>query len=355
MINPGSVHLFNVGSVEPVAGLGDGCLMRIPASVRNSLNPRAKLKAMDPVGCEVRFVTDAPSVEVHLSSSALSDFPQPRIRIFRGNLHCHDVPLNPGTHQTIRIHSPSAFLSVQKKALNKGGFSSDVWRLAADRGGVLCLHGVDAFGREIRPPRSSELPKIDWLAYGSSITNSSLDGYPHIAARLLNISVQNKGLGGSCHYEPQLIDWMAEGCNWNFATLEIGVNMRSGYTQEEFTARIRHALERFADTGRPVVAITVFPNCRTQGIALDTRDLSAVRESEFNAIVKKEVDRLKIRNLHFVEGKRILSDFSALSGDLLHPSGYGHVLMGMNLARILRRIIPDLRNPECNQSPSSEG
>ncbi len=62
-MNLKEVQLFNVGALEPVPGLGDAGMMRIPEKVRNCLNERARFVGMDSVGCEVRFVTDAPNID----------------------------------------------------------------------------------------------------------------------------------------------------------------------------------------------------------------------------------------------------------------------------------------------------
>ena len=48
----------------------------------------------------------------------------------------------------------------------------------------MVFHGIDAFGADIRPPRADEKPALRWLAYGSSITHSSRNGYPARAASL---------------------------------------------------------------------------------------------------------------------------------------------------------------------------
>lgn len=87
---------------------------------------------------------------------------------------------------------------------NQGGFAPNVWRIVCDCP-TYTLQGIDVHEHEIRPPKPEELPALNWLAYGSSITNAHLDGYIHVAARKLRVQVQNKGFSGSCFCEKELV------------------------------------------------------------------------------------------------------------------------------------------------------
>ena len=51
-MNMQEIEFFNVGEVESISGLGAQCLTRIPRSVRDQLNQRARITGMDSVGCE---------------------------------------------------------------------------------------------------------------------------------------------------------------------------------------------------------------------------------------------------------------------------------------------------------------
>ncbi len=337
-MNLDNVEFYNAGGIEKVAGLGDIGFMRIPEKVRNCLNDRARFVAMDSVGCEVRFVTSSPNVDILVACSRPEFSEQGEIRVFKGNFLFQTFTLEPGRVHNFRLIPPDSFKAASHKAINDRGFSSDVWRLAFNRGATFCLHGIDTHGYVIRPPKKSEKPNLNWLAYGSSITNSSLDGYPHFAARILRAQVQNKGLSGACQMEKEIVDYMVDGCEWDFATCELGINMRGGFTPEDFGKRAVYLIDRFAATKKPVAVIGVFPNCRTSSYT-DKPDTSTEREDAYNKILSDLVRRKKAANLHFIAGEQVLDDFTGLSGDLLHPSGYGHAIMGANLARILRKII----------------
>jgi hypothetical protein len=56
----------------------------------------------------------------------------------------------------------------------------------------------------------------------------------------------------------------------------------------------------------------------------------------FDEILREIVRYKSHKQLHLLEGSDILTDFSALSCDLVHPSDYGHALMGENFSRMIR-------------------
>ncbi len=333
------IEFFNVGELESIPGLGEQCLTRIPQAVRCLLNQGARTTGVDSVGCELRMVSDAPIIDVYLKALSPNSGNVGEVRVFRGDFLHQTHRVEPGRTTLIRLNQPESFARVNPGQLNQGGFSERVWRLAMNNGSRFAFHHVDAFGWPLRPPLAEEKPKLNWLAYGSSITHSCLDGYPHLAARMLKAQVQNKGLSGSCHLEPALIDWLAEECEWDAATLEMGINMRGCFEPEDFEERAGYAIQRFAATGRPVLAINLFPNSCTPGLTRDETARECRRELAFNRIVERLAQDCHCDNLHFMPGSAILDDFTGLSSDLLHPCAYGHAVMAVNLARELKRIM----------------
>jgi lysophospholipase L1-like esterase len=338
-MNLENVKLYNVGALEKVPGLGENGLMRLPEKIRNCLNDRARFVAKDSIGCEVQFVTDAPNIDINVSCAKPEFAVNGEIRVFKGNFHYQLHELEPGIVYNIRLSPPPSFPSASKNAINEGGFSSDVWRIICGRGANVVIHGIDTHGHDIRPPEVKELPKLNWLAYGSSITNSNLDGYPHFAARKLRVQVQNQGMSGSCQIEKQLVDYYVDKCEWDFATCELGINMRGSFTPKEFEKRASYLIDRFTATGRPVLIISLFPNHQSADRVAQPGEEATKREEAYNAILEKLVERKNASNLHFISGREVLDDFTGLSADLLHPCPYGHAIMGTNLAKKLEEII----------------
>lgn len=338
-MNFDKVEFHNTAGVEKLPGHGDNALVRIPAEVRNKLNQRARFIGMESVGCEVRFVTDAPNVDLYISCTKPEFFDQGEIRVFKGNHRNQVVNIEPGTVHNIRLTKPDAFNNVPKVKLDREGFSSDVWRITFNRGGVFSLHGIDTFGYDIRPPRAEEKPALKWLAYGSSITNSNLDGYPHFASRLLKIDVQNKGLSGACQCEKEIVDWIVDACKWDVLTCEMGINMRGGFSPEEFRKRVDYLLNKATATGKPVIAINLYPNSFSEDWSVDPEHANTVCEAAYNQAVRDVVADINAPNLFMIEGRDILTDFTGLTSDLLHPCAFGHAIMGANLAAKMKDIL----------------
>ena len=223
----------NLGAFEKILGLGDDGLVRVPEAVRNQLNERARFVGMDSVGIEIRFVTDAPNIDVCISTKKPEFAEKGMMRVYKGNFLYQSLELNPGAVNTFRLNSPATFPGANDKLLKSGGYSPDVWRLVFDRGTAV-LHGIHTHGHAVRPPLREELPALNWLAYGSSITNSSLDGYPHVAVARLKVQVQNMGFSGACQIEKALVDEMLDRRSFDFITCELGVNMRGAFSPEAF-------------------------------------------------------------------------------------------------------------------------
>jgi lysophospholipase L1-like esterase len=215
----------------------------------------------------------------------------------------------------------------------EGRFAPNVWRIVFSHATVV-FHGVDAAGKTVRPPTEEEKPRRLWLAYGSSITNST-PGYVEHAARHLGVDVANKGLSGSCQCEPEVATYLTDAEAWDFATLELGVNMRGAFDAKSFDERARHLTTEVvkAAAGKPVFLITMFPNY--EDYIDPPNDTTRINHAFRSALERIHAD-LGASNLHLVNGAHVLPTPAALSADMVHPSGDGHQLMGSRLAEIMR-------------------
>ncbi len=221
------------------------------------------------------------------------------------------------------------------EAFAKARFAPTVWRVVAN-GATVVYHDVDGVGAPIRPPIPVEKPGTRWLAYGSSITNAT-PGYVEHAARHVGVDLYNKGLSGSCLCEPEVAAYLAEAEEWDVATLELGVNMRGGFSADQFESRARALIEtiRSKAEARPMVLIDIFPNSDDYLIEPGP---NTAKNRGFRAALKRIHKEIADPTLQYVDGDRILTSFSGLSADLIHPSKDGHQLMGRNLAEVLREL-----------------
>lgn len=339
IMNINKVSFYNLGAMEPIPGHGEYGMMRIPVRVRNHLNERARFVGQESVGIEIRFVTDAPIIDLYISAMKPEFEPRGSVRVYKGNYQVCNFEIEPGTLKFYRINDLQCFKNVNDNMFNQGGFSANVWRVVCGRG-VHILQGIDVHGHDIRAPKKEELPKHNWLAYGSSITNSHLDGYVHIAASRLRMEVQNKGFSGSCHLEKELVDYMLDECESDFMTFELGVNMRENFSIDEFSKRVEYLIDRLLELNKAAVMISTFPNEKSLKFVKEA-DICTKREAEYEKILEEHVKRANNRKLGLIKGNEILTDIYGLSGDLVHPTVFGHGLMGLNLAEKLSLFISE--------------
>lgn len=327
------VEFHNIVAPEPW-DFGAGWLLpRYPRSVREVMNEKGRLTSREATGVEIRFVTASPNVRLYLSSPDNDT----EVMIFAGDFLHSTHKLATGVKTSILINPPERFREVTPDILRQGMFAPNVWRVVGTRSSLV-LHGLDSFGHLVRPPHRDEKPRLKWLAYGSSITHSSWKGYPQQAAWRLGVDVLNKGLSGSCHFEPSTADFLAREVQWDFATLELGINVRGHMPPEEFTRRARYMVEEFAEAkpGCLVALITVYPNfsMHREEVHNDYRN-----ELAYNDILRGLAQEFADRNVRLIEGSDVLQEFSGLGIDLLHPTEFGHVRMGENLAAALKPLL----------------
>ncbi|MDQ1912778.1 SGNH/GDSL hydrolase family protein [Paenibacillus sp. GD4] len=333
------IKLHNVAELEQREHLNGVILHRFPAEVRHSLSDKGRTKAVQSNSCELRFVTESASIRVTVSAYGSSG----KVLVFCGDFFHSSHSLQAGAITTLNLEVPDRFVQVHEEVLRNQAFSPRVWRIFFDRFTAV-FHDIDAYGHEIREPHRDEVPKLAFVAYGSSITHgagalSHYNGYTQQAARRMETDVLNLGLSGSCLCEPEVADFIAGRSDWDFAFFELGVNMRSVLTVNEFEHRIKYLLDRVISRhpDKPVFITTIYPNRATYFKAEDDR--MAVNEHQFNEVLRQYAAQKRHGKLHLFEGSEIMTDFTSLTSDLIHPSDYGHILMGEKLAALIRPIL----------------
>jgi len=328
-----NLEFHNVAEFREHNGLPGLGMCRYPAKVRKVMTEHGKLMAIESVGCEIRFFTESQNVRVYLYAVSGN----PVVWVYRGDIWNATFHLEQGKISCLSVAKPD-FSKFKEEYLNKGAFSPNIWRFIIG-GGHVAFCSVESFGYPLRPPKISEKPKKKWLAYGSSITHADLYGYIHTAARILGVDLLNKGMSGSCFCEKETADYLADECEWDFATLELGVNMRNTVEPAEFTERAEYIVDKFTskkNADKPVILISIFPNGND---ALKIPDKVSETQNKYRKILRDLASKMKSRNVHLIEGNTILDDFTMLAADLVHPTHPGHALMGYNLAKTLRKII----------------
>jgi lysophospholipase L1-like esterase len=312
-------------------------LQRIPAAIHKHLYERGRWNAQMTCGTEIRCVTDSDNLRLFISTlEGDTD-----LWVYQGDFFHSKHYITPGKIHCIHVNPVPRLKAVKPEALAGRRFSPNVWRFAMS-GLFSMFHELEAFGHDVRPPNADEKPKARWLSYGSSITAGTGSTSPHLSyvqqtAWRLEVDVLNMGQGGACMCEPQLADFYASRDDWDFATLEIGVNMINSFTTEQFMNRATYLINTMLEKnpGKPVIVITPYPN--SNHYALE-ETLASKRQREYAAFLKDFVASSDNESLLLIDGFDILTDFCGLSVDLIHPFDTGTTQIAENLTRKLQDL-----------------
>jgi len=340
----------NVVEAEP-APTGGHYLRRFPRAIRAALSPLGCMVSEESAGVEIRFVTEGHGFCLTLGAEPSSLNPAENnsldVFIFRGDFFHARRQIEAGRANHIVINDIGGALSERLGRLAPAAFagrrfSPEVWRVLIGRFPASLIE-LSTHGKPCRAPYPEELPTRRWLAYGSSITNGAGASahplsYIYQAAHLIGVDVFNQGLSGSCRCEAEVADYFASREDWDLITLELGVNMRGEFTPEEFEQRAEHLVRtvRKAHPTKPIALISIYPNADTTLYTSYPETLNTLRQSAFD----KALERIAAESCaHLIKGDKILRNFGNLTTDLIHPSDYGHIEMGRNLAAHLGLLL----------------
>lgn len=325
---------FNVGECTPIEGIQGVRLSRYPSSLETHfLIPGGKVQCRKAVGCELRLVPETDRVVFRISSPDAV-----HVQFYQGDFWIQSTTLSPGSLEEVEVTLRPQLQNLPDEARFDLLFSPDLLRMRVRGASVVYLHSIDTFGFGSRPPKPEEVPQTRWLAWGSSITQCDTYGYVHQAAHRLRVDILNKGMSGSCGVEPAVAQYHCEQEDWDFATLEWGVNIRGSVEPDEFKRRIDGCLDHFVATGKPVFLITPFPN----DAHLKLGDPETIRRQDAFGTLLREAANQAPDQVKLIEGADVLTKWNWLAGDLVHPTHEGQNMMGEQLANLLRPHLTDL-------------
>ena len=335
-----NVELHNVAELSYTKDSEGVNLLRFPQDVIDVLKDRSSFVSRTSTGCEVRFVSDARHLWVTMGAYVRDV----HLTVFCGDIVYKKITIEQGKKSTFQLDANVPFSGLAEGVLEKyrQRFSHNVWRIYVDDEMSHCVfYDVTALDGFVRPPQKSEVPQKKWLAYGSSITHGAITcdtsiSYIQHAARNLFVDVLGKGMSGSCFCEKEMANYFARE-EWDFATLEIGANMYQSFKNKDFKKRAQYLIQTLHEE-KPdnlIIVITPYPTISSLG---NNQDLVSKR-NDFVKILEELVENIHSDNVIIVSGNEIMDSISYLSADLVHPSEYGHVRMGENLADILKNLI----------------
>lgn len=325
------VELFNVEEIEEFDG--GVILQRFTKAACHDTQYRASWMTSAAMGCEIRFITESYVFWITLGAAAKDV----DVYVMRGDYFYDKYTIKAGAKAVLEFENHD-FLSEYKK-INEARFSHDVWRFYFHSEGAVVYYGIRSLHGNVRPPHISEKPQKTILAYGSSITHwcwamDSRNSYIQQAAQRLDMDVMNKGMAGACRMEKSICDFLINLQGWHIAFLELGVNVLHDYSVEKFEQCAEYLVKNLCNRNKekPVFLTGTYYNYTSMS---DKRE----KVDSFESILMNMKNKYGLSNLHYVDGKKIMDSTEYLSRDVVHPSDWGHIRMGENLARIIEKII----------------
>jgi len=330
-----SLDFHNTVDLPPAPG-GGRQLARFPSAIWDQAEaPMGAKTIRSSNACEIRFVTDTSRIRLYVRSLC----GEANLVHLCGNHIVRYETLPAGGIQCLDIEIPVLKLNTTPEVLRQGGFSPDVYRIVSV-GATLAYHGKEAMGGTVRPPRPDELPQRRWLAYGSSITQAggTFNTYVNAAAQLLEADAYNLGMGGSCWVEPSIADFIAGRDDWDFASFELGINLRKEPRDNpRFAEKVAYLLDTVtsAHPKKSIFLLTLFRNAEHH--EREVTDLGRDHEDK-NQILREAATRFPDQ-VTLLEGTDIVPDLRGFKVDLLHPEPFACVRMGLNLAEAMESIL----------------
>lgn len=335
--------IFNNIEFYNVAELKDGVLYRFPEKVCNALGvpkyDRAGnylreykghiVSARASFGCELRFITQSQKINFCFESEKSI-----WLNVYNGDFLLFSQQVEAGRNE-FSFTYPDGLDGLKEKADKR--FDPRVWRICPEgEGDIRFISLITENGERISPPPKNFLPSYKLLVYGSSISQGvgtpyTALNYVSTAAQILNIDVLNKSMAGGCFCEKEVVEYL---CSQDFdgIWLECGTNIADRPRQiaeERIVYLIDTICRNFPQ--KQVFLVTPFPAFS------DVSNNSVDYEQNFantRSIISETAKHYP--NTVLVDGHVLMCKANYLSADLLHPSAYGHVMTGINVAGFLR-------------------
>ncbi|MBA7552000.1 hypothetical protein ES705_44551 [subsurface metagenome] len=324
--------MYNVAEV--IEQEGEERFTRIPDKLRTTLNESAKSAALSAAGCEIRFNLKSETGKIILKTEQNSCLPI--IEVYQGVFEVASQIISPEPTE-ILISLPQNIGLLDKITKEKKfPFDAYLTRVILPHLAPTTIVKIEG---DFALPTKGQTPQTKYIAYGSSITHGSTairptGTYAMRTTQLLGVDLINLGFGGGAHCESQMAGYIAERNDWNFATLELGINMVGGFETDEFKKRVEYFIQKIA-TAHPeqwIFCIDLFT-------FVADFDPVSTKQDEFRKIVKETVEKLKMPKVVYLDGREILKNVSGLmGGDLVHPSPEGMEEMAKNLAKCIKKF-----------------
>lgn len=284
-------------------------LYRFPLEVAKKMDEGADRVSCMSTGIELRFKIKGEAVDLWMRAEAAEEAQVAYIYYgnFQGGWYSSSKVI---FEENTKLHLERIRnLEVIKKISDeqKLSFNPEVVRVVLPYGNCLFV-GVDG---EVEAPDKWDYPKKTYLAYGSSITHGSLAlaapyTYPFQIAQKLSCDYLNLGMAGSARLEEAFAKYLVNRKDWDFLSVEMGINMIKSFDETTFEKRVERFLHILETDDRPIFVTSIF------GYQGEWQ----TRAQHFREIVQKYASEKFV----FTDGLQILNCPYYVSSDLTHPS-----------------------------------
>lgn len=325
-------YLHNVAELIDVPGNNGVYLSRIPSDVAGIINEGASNVSCYPAGCEIRFNLNGGRASIILEADQEQ---REMAEVWHGSFPVTGWHLVHNKPSRVDVQQPMYPDDLTRIADQENlYFDSKLVRILLPYRPKLRLIAVEG---NISPAARDQMPRLRCLAYGSSITQGAQairpsGTYVFRTAQLLCADVYNLGFSGSAHCDPTLADWIASKMDWDFAILELGINMVRDFSETSFTDRVSYFIKRIAEAhpDRWIFCIDMFLFLRSEMCSVEKRE-------SFRGIVKDVVRKLDTPRLVHIRGDDLLRNPANLTTDLVHPSPAGMEEIACALANAIKK------------------
>ena len=236
-------------------------LYRFPLAVAKKMDEGAERISCMSTGIELRFKIKGEAVDIWMQAEAAEEAQVAYIYYgnFQGGWYSSSKVI---LEEKTKLHFERIKnLEVIKKISDeqKLSFNPEVVRVVLPYGNCLFV-GVDG---EVEAPNKEDYPEKTYLAYGSSITHGSLAlaapyTYPFQIAQKLSCDYLNLGMAGSARLEEAFAKYIVNRKDWDFLSVEMGINMIKSFDEAAFEKRAERFLHILEADDRPIFVTSIF-------------------------------------------------------------------------------------------------
>ncbi len=334
-----NVELHNVWEIKDRENGAGFLTCRYPLEILPNIFEGAKNRSWAGAGCEIRGILP-PGGEARIVIEPLDTDCVPSLaEIYFGSFFDQVITLQKEKTEIVIKEPANWELMAEITRDRKLPFAHNLVRILIPHLVHSCIHSIEG---DIAYPNPGSTPGKTMLSYGSSITHGAhayrpSGTYASQAALHLGCDLLNLGVGGSARMDDAIARHIAQREDWDFATFEMGINVRSIWSKDEFQSKVDNFVSTIhqAQPDKPLFCIDLFTN--NCDLMSDPEWGVGFREAVSEVVASQNSD-----NVFYVDGRSILTDPSGLRPDLVHPGPDGMVDMGRALARVIRDQCPGI-------------